>query len=325
MLGSVKSTIAIGVLVLSTTTAAFAQRPTDPALIVPQAAPALGYTLAPRAVTLPEGIEMGAPATVAFDKNGHLIVLTRGERTFFEFDETGTFVRSFGDKLFTRSHGLAIDADGNFWATDVGGHVVVKLSPQGNTLLTLGTKGEAGAWEEAAGSRKLNQPNDVEIAANGDVFVAQGHTPGPNGDARVLKFDRNGRYLAQWGGKGNAPGQFQVAHGIDIDADGLLWVADRENQRVQVFTQDGAFVKELRYAGLPCDVDIGGESIFMVNGFAGQLVELALDGGVRAALGKPGTGPGEFGEAHMLAVSPSGEIFVADSVNAALFKFVRER
>ncbi len=147
----------------------------------------------------------------------------------------------------------------------------------------------------------------------------------PNGDARVLKFDRNGRYLAQWGGKGNAPGQFQVAHGIDIDADGLLWVADRENQRVQLFTQDGAFVKELQYAGLPCDVDIGAESIFMVNGFAGQLVELALDGGVRAALGKPGTGPGEFGEAHMLAVSPSGEIFVADSVNAALFKFVRER
>jgi DNA-binding beta-propeller fold protein YncE len=268
---------------------------------------------------------MGAPATVAFDANGHLIVLTRGERTFFEFDENGAFVRSFGDKLFTRSHGLAIDADGNYWATDVGGHIVVKLSPQSEALLTLGTKGEAGAWDEASGSHKLNQPNDVAIAANGDVFVVQGHTPGPNGDARVLKFDRNGRFLKQWGGKGDGPGQFQVAHGIDIDAAGQLWVADRENQRVQVFTQDGAFVKELEYAGLPCDVDIGRDSIFMVNGFAGQLVELGLDGGVRAALGKPGTGPGEFGEAHMVAVSPRGEIFVADSVNAALFKFVRAR
>jgi sugar lactone lactonase YvrE len=306
------------------TTMAFAQRPTDPKLIVPQPAPALRYTLAPQAVALPAGTEMGAPATVAFDKNGHLIVLTRGERTFFEFDADGAFVRSFGERLFTRSHGLAIDADGNFWATDVGGHVVVKLSPQGETLLTLGVKGEAGAWDEAAGSRKLNQPNDLAIAPNGDVFVVQGHTPGPNGDARVLKFDRNGRYLTQWGGKGNAPGQFQVAHGIDIDADGLLWVADRENQRVQVFRQDGTFVKELKFAGLPCDVDIGREAIFMVNGFAGQLVELGLDGAVRAALGKPGTGPGEFGEAHMLAVSPRGEIFVADSVNATLFKFVRE-
>jgi len=303
-------------------TATLAQRPTDPALIVPQSAPALAFVLALQAVTLPAGIEMGAPATVAFDKNGHLFVLTRGERTFFEFDENGAFVRSFGERLFTRSHGLAIDGDGNLWATDVGGHVVVKLNARGETLLTIGTKGEAGAWDEAAGSRKLNQPNDVAIAANGDVFVVQGHTPGPNGDARVLKFDRNGQFLKQWGGKGTAPGQFQVAHGIDIDADGLLWVADRENQRVQLFTQDGAFVKELKYAGLPCDVDIGRESIFMVNGFAGQLVELALDGGVRAALGKPGTAPGEFGEAHMLAVSPRGEIFVADSVNATLFKFV---
>lgn len=325
MLARMRTTIAIAALALLTTTTARAQRPTDPNLVVPQTAPALGYAFEPRAVTLPDGVEMGAPATVAFDANGHLIVLTRGERTFFEFDENGAFVRSFGDKLFTRSHGLAIDADGNYWATDVGGHIVVKLSPQGDALLTLGTKGEAGAWDEAAGSRKLNQPNDVAIAANGDVFVVQGHTPGPNGDARVLKFDRNGRYLAQWGGKGNAPGQFQVAHGIDIDSDGLIWVADRENQRVQMFTQDGTFVKELKYAGLPCDMDIGRESVFMVNGFAGQLVELGLDGGVRAALGKPGTGPGEFGEAHMLAVSPRGEIFVADSVNAALFKFVRAR
>ena len=306
-------------------TAALAQRPTDPKLIVPQSAPTLRYTLASQAVTLPVGIQMGAPATVAFGKNGHLFVLTRGERTFFEFDENGAFLRSFGERLFTRSHGLAIDGDGNLWATDVGGHVVVKLNPQGETLLTIGVKGEAGAWDEAAGSRKLNQPNDVVLAPNGDVFVVQGHTPGPNGDARVLKFDRNGRYLTQWGGKGAGPGQFQVAHGIDIDADGLLWVADRENQRVQLFTQDGAFVRELKYAGLPCDVDIGRESIFMVNGFAGQLVELALDGAVRAALGKPGTAPGEFGEAHMLAVSPRGEIFVADSVNATLFKFVADR
>jgi hypothetical protein len=316
---------AVAVVSLLLATAALAQRPTDPALIVPQSAPALDYVLAPRPVELPAGIEMGAPATVAFDAAGHLYVLTRGERTFFEFDANGAFVRSFGERLFTRSHGLAIDGDGNLWATDVGGHIVVKLSPQGEPLLTLGTKGEAGAWDEAAGSRKLNQPNDVAIAANGDVFVVQGHTPGAGGDARVLKFDRTGRFIKQWGGKGAAPGQFQVAHGIDIDAEGLLWVADRENQRVQVFTQDGELVKVLAYAGLPCDLDIGRESIFMVNGFAGQLVELDLDGKVVAALGKPGTEPSEFGEAHMLAVSPRGEIFVADSVNAALFKFVKQR
>ena len=299
-----------------------AQRPTDPALLIPELAPELDYALAPSAVSLPAGITMGAPASVAFDVAGHLFVLTRGDITFFEFDENGVFVRSFGERLFTRAHGLHVDRDGNLWATDVGGHVVVKLSRDGDLLLTLGTKGEAGEWNEAAGSRKLNQPNDVTVAPNGDVFVVQGHTPGPQGDARVLRFDKNGRFLTSWGGKGNGPGQFQVAHGIDIDADGALWVADRENQRLQIFTPEGVLVRVIKYAGLPCDLDIGREAIYMVNGFAGQLLKLDLSGAVLAALGKPGNGPGEFGEAHMLAVSPKDELYVADSVNAVLLKFV---
>jgi len=93
---------------------------------------------------------------------------------------------------------------------------------------------------------------------------------------------------------------------------------------VQIFTQDGAFVRELHYAGLPCDLDIGRRSIFMVNGFAGQLLKLDVRGRVLAALGKPGTEPGEFGEAHMVAVGPSGAVYVADTVNATLTKFVEK-
>jgi DNA-binding beta-propeller fold protein YncE len=316
-------TAVVGVALLVYCSAGFAQRPTDPALLVPANAPALHYAAAPRAFDLPNGMTMGPPASVAFDSKGHMFVLTRGDKTFFEFDENGAFVRAFGDKLFTRSHGLRIDRDDNLWATDVGAHVVVKLNPRGDVLLRLGTKGEAGEWNEAAGSRKLNQPNDIAIAANGDVFVVQGHTPGPNGDARVLKFDKNGRFVKSWGGKGVGPGQFQVAHGIDIDREGRVWVADRENQRIEIFTADGAFVREIHYAGLPCGFVIGRRSIFMVNGFAGQLLELDLRGKVLAALGKPGTGLGEFGEAHMVAVSPKGEIYVADTVNATLTKFVR--
>jgi DNA-binding beta-propeller fold protein YncE len=317
-----KLTTAVAIVVFGT--AVFAQRPSDPALLVPETAPELDYTVAPSPVTLPEGVTMGATASVAFDPKGHLYVLTRGATAFFEFDERGAFVRSFGDRLFTRAHGLRIDRDGNLWATDVGAHVVVKMSPQGETLLTLGTKGEAGEWNEAAGSRKLNQPNDVVVSDSGDVFVAQGHTPGPNGDARVLKFDRNGRFVTSWGGKGSGPGQFQVAHGIAIDAKGLVWVADRENQRIQVFNQDGSFVSEMKYKGLPCSFDIGRQYIYMVNGFAGQVLRMDLNGKVLAALGKPGKGPGEFGEAHMIAVSPKDELFVADSVNAALVKFVQK-
>jgi sugar lactone lactonase YvrE len=315
---------AIGVVVILLGTSVLAQRPSDPALLVPEAAPELDYVVAPTAVTLPDGMTMGATASVAFDAKGQLFVLTRGDKTFFEFNPDGTFVRAFGDKLFTRSHGLRIDREGNLWATDVGGHVVVKLDRQGQTLLTIGTKGEAGEWNEAAGSRKLNQPNDVVIAANGDVFVAQGHTPGPGGDARVLKFDKTGRFIKSWGGKGSGPGQFQVAHGIAIDSKGMLWVADRENQRIQVFDQDGTFVREVKYKGLPCSIDIGRQFMYMVNGFAGQVLKLDLNGKVLAAMGKPGKGPGEFGEAHMIAVNQKDEIYVADSVNAALVKFVKK-
>jgi sugar lactone lactonase YvrE len=315
---------AVVIVAILLSTSVLAQRPSDPALLVPEAAPELEYVVAPTAVSLPDGMTMGATASVAFDAKGQLFVLTRGDKTFFEFNPDGTFVRAFGDKLFTRSHGLRIDREGNLWATDVGGHVVVKLNREGQTLLTIGTKGEAGEWNEAAGSRRLNQPNDVVIAANGDVFVAQGHTPGAGGDARVLKFDKTGKFIKSWGGKGSGPGQFQVAHGIAIDAKGLLWVADRENQRIQVFEQDGTFVREVRYKGLPCSIDIGRQYMYMVNGFAGQVLRLDLNGKVLAAIGKPGKGPGEFGEAHMIAVSPKDEIFVADSVNAALVKFVKK-
>ena len=305
-------------------TSVTAQRPSDPALLVPEQAPELDYVVSPTSVTLPAGTTMGATAAVAFDSNGHLWVLARGATAFFEFDAGGAYLRSFGQAMFTRAHGLRIDRDNNLWATDVGAHTVMKVSPQGEVLLTLGTKGQAGMWDEAAGTRLLNQPNDIAIAANGDVFVIQGHTPGPNGDARVLKFDRTGKYLTQWGGKGNGPGQFQVAHGAAIDAQGLLWVMDRENQRIQVFDASGTFVREMKYAGLPCSVDIGKQYVYMANGFAGQVVRLDLSGKVLAAMGRPGKGPGEFGEAHFLAVSPKDEIFVADSVNGALVKFVRK-
>ena len=316
------ATTILFVLLLSA--AASAQRPSDPALLVPQEAPAMDYVAVPSAVTLPEGVMMGPTAAVAFDANGHLWVLTRGAVAFFEFDDKGTYIRSFGDKLFTRAHGLRIDREGNLWAGDVGAHTVRKFSRDGQVLLTIGTAGEAGEWNEAAGSHKLNQPNDVAVAGNGDIFIVQGHTPGPKGDARVLKFDKAGRFLTQWGGKGTAPGQFEVAHGIAIDAKGLLWVADRENQRIQVFDQKGTYGREMKYAGLPCVMDIGRQYVYMVNGFAGQVVRMDLAGKVLAVVGRPGKGLGEFGEAHFIAVSPRQEIYVAESVNGALVKFVKQ-
>lgn len=316
-------TIAIALLISLVAIPAIAQRPSDPALLVPQTAPELDYVPAAEALSFPPRTSLnGAAAAAAFDSKGHLFILTRGNPSLYEFDDNGKFIRSFGDGLFTRSHGLRIDKDGNIWATDVNAHTVMKLDPQGKVLLTLGTKGQRGDWNET--SQLLYEPNDVIIANNGDVFVAQGHTPGATGNPRVLKFDKNGKFIKSWGGKGKEPGKFDVAHGLAFDAKGQLWVTDRENQRIQIFDQDGKYIKELKYAGLPCSLDIGRQNIFMVNGFAGQLLKLDLEGKVLAAIGKPGKGPGEFGEAHMIAVSPKGDIYVADSVNANVQKFVKK-
>ena len=303
--------------------AVFAQRPSNPALMIPQNAPALDYVAVADPLPLPAGITIGAPAGVGFTSKGHILLLNRGPQAFAEFDADGKFLRLFGDGLLTRAHGLRIDKADNIWVTDVGAHVVMKMNPQGQILLTLGTKGEAGEWNEASGSHRLNQPTDLAFGRNGDIFVVQGHTP-DGGDPRVLKFDQNGKFIKTWGGKGTEPGKFAVAHGIAVDAKGLLWVADRENQRVQIFDQDGKFIREMKYAGLPCSLAIGDRYIYIVNGFAGQLLQLNLDGRVLAAVGKSGKGLGEFGEAHALTVGPKGDIWVADSVNSAVQKFVRK-
>jgi sugar lactone lactonase YvrE len=309
--------------ILTSLTLVFAQRPSDPALLVPQTAPDLDYVSVPDPFTFPAGTTFnGAAASVAFDSKGNLWVLTRGNPSIYEFDNNGKFIRSFGEGLFTRSHGLRIDTEGNIWATDVTDHTVMKISPQGQVLMTLGTKKQRGEWNDS--THLLNEPNDIAFSRNGDIFITQGHTPGANGDPRVLKFDKTGKFIKSWGGKGKEPGKFDVAHGLAVDAKGQLWVTDRENQRIQIFDQDGKYIKELKYSGLPASLDIGPQNIFMVNGFAGQLLKLDLDGKVLAATGKPGKGLGEFGEAHMIAVSPKGDVYVADSVNATVQKFVKK-
>jgi DNA-binding beta-propeller fold protein YncE len=299
----------------------FSQRPSDPALLVPHSAPALNYVPVANPFSLPEGVTVGPAASVTFDSRGHLFVLTRGMQPIMEFDENGKYIRAFGQGLFTRTHGIRVDKAGNIWVTDVGAHIVMKLNPQGQVVQTLGTRGQAGDWNESTQSRRFTEPTDIVFAPNDDFFIVQGHNPA-GGDPRVLKFDRNGNFVKSWGGKGKDSGQFAVAHGIGIDAKNQLWVADRENQRIQVFDTDGKFIREMKYGGLPCALDIGSQNVYMVNGFAGQILQLDLDGKVLAVTGKPGNALGEFGEAHFIAVSPKAELFVAD-VTSGVHKFVK--
>lgn len=289
----------------------------DPAQM--EQVPDLGYAAVPHSLNLPDG----APSSVAITPDGHLLVFNRGAHPLAEFDGAGTLVRSFGEGLYTRPHGMRVDAEGNIWTTDVNAHTVTKMNRQGRVLLVIGVKGQAGEWNEATHSRLLNEPNDVAIGPSGDIFVVQGHG---RGDPRVLTFDSSGRFIRTWGGKGTGPGQFDIAHSIVIDAKGLVYVADRQNRRVQVFDADGTFVEEWKYAGLPCGLFIDRDGrMYLATGFAGQILELAADGRPIAATGRPGKELGQFGEAHYLTLGPGGVIYVADTVNGRLHKFVKTR
>jgi streptogramin lyase len=319
-----KKLTVIFVILLACATA-YSQRPSDPNLLIMQEGPALNLEAVPNGLTFPEGITMGVPGDLEFDSKGHLWVMSRPSATntaqaVVEFDANGKYIRSFGQGLFgNRPHGIHLDTEGNIWLSDGSNHTVVKMNPKGETLMTLGTKNQAGNWDEAAGTKLLNQPNDVVIGRNGDIFLVQGHQPNATGDPRVLKFDKTGKFIKTWGGRGTEPGKFVVAHGISLDAKGLLWVTDRENSRVQIFDQDGNFVRQIKYAGLPCSMLIRNDGIIMVNGFTGQILQLDLEGKVLGVYGKMG----EFGEAHTVTVSPKGEIFVGD-VTKGILKYVKK-
>lgn len=287
-------------------------------------APPLGYHAVETGLSLPDGIKLGASSGVAFDAQGHMWVLNRGEHPLMEFDAHGTFLRAMGEGKYNRAHGLRIAPDGSIWTTDVVGHTVMKMNRNGDVLLTLGTRGQAGTWDEAAGTRLLQEPSDIAFAPNGDVYIVQGHG---RGEGRVLRFDRSGTFITSWGGKGTAPGQFDQPHSILVTADNQLLVADRENHRVQVFDLDGKYIKEWKFKGLPCGLLIGPDrQLYLATGFSGQILRLNGDGKAVAMMGEPGPGPalGEFGEAHYMAIEPTSmDIYVADTINAKLHRFAR--
>jgi DNA-binding beta-propeller fold protein YncE len=160
----------------------------------------------------------------------------------FEFDADGNTVRSFGGGLFIWPHGIDVDAQGNVWVADAvsaergdgkRGHDVIKFSPDGEVLMTLGTPGVPGN-----DATHFNAPSDVVVAPSGDVFVADGH--GDDTNNRVVKYASDGTFLKAWGRTGYAPGEFRTLHAIAIDARGRVFVADRSNNRIQLFDQEGA-------------------------------------------------------------------------------------
>jgi len=284
--------------------------------------PPLDHVPVPNDFVLPQGMNFGSVSGVAINSKGTIFILHRGPSPLMEFEAGGKFIRAFGDGLFDRPHGLRIDAQDNIWATDVGSHVVYKFDPQGRIVLVLGVRGTAGDMHRYGHLRLFNEPNDVAIGPTGDVFVTQGHG---KGEPRIVKFDSDGNFIKAWGKQGTAAGEFDIPHSIVIDAKGLLYVADRNNQRIQVFDADGTFVRESKHPGTPCGLFIApDQTLWLAHGHAGQVMKLDLDGNVLGFAGKQGKALGQFGEAHFITVSAKDEIFVADTLNWRVQKFVKK-
>ena len=184
---------------------------------------------------------------------------------------------SLGGGLLLFPHGLHVDRDGNVWVTDAQGpnptnpntagkgHVVIKFSPQGEVLLTLGTLGVAGDGTDEL----LNTPCDVVTDADGNIYVGDGHSgqgdnAGPETVARIAKFDRAGRFLGSWGKWGGGVGEMRTPHAVDIDSRGRLIVGDRGNNRLQIFELDGTYIGELKQFGRPSGIYIADNDIIYV-------------------------------------------------------------
>jgi len=219
------------------------------------------YQLVENWAHFPEGITKWGSATgVDVDAQDNVYVFHRNESMpIVAFDHNGKFLRGWGQGMFKTTHFLRVDPFGNVWVTDRGNMQALKFNSAGKLLMTLGKKGITG---DNSSKDAFNGMADLAVAMNGDIFIADGE--GPN--SRVVKFSKNGEFLKWWGGKGIGPGEFNVPHSIAIDSKGRLYVADRSNNRIQIFDQEGKYLDQWTNFGTPWGLFIKDDLIYVVDG-----------------------------------------------------------
>jgi DNA-binding beta-propeller fold protein YncE len=287
-----------------------------------QAIPDLGYTPVPDIFKLPAGVNFGPCSGVAVRANNNILVFNRSENALMEFTPAGDWVRTMARGVFTLPHGLRIDREGNIWCTDTGAHFVAKLNADGRILMVLGIAGRACDWHHAGHLKGFDEPNDVACGPNGEIYVTQGHGKGEN---LVHKFTATGDYIKTWGGTGKEKGKFDQPHSIVINGKGLLYIADRSNQRIQVFDGDGNYLRASSHPGTPCGLALCHDQrhMMMAHGHAGKIMKLDEEGNVLGITGSQGKGPNQYGEAHYIALDRQEDIYVADTLNWRVHKLVK--
>ncbi len=283
---------------------------------------------------LPDGWSYPEVAGIATDSRGRLFVFNRSEHPLIVLNPDGSFVASLAEKLFNRPHGVHIGPDDAVYCTDDNGHVVRKLTPDGELLMTFGT-GQPSDTDIVDGDYRsltrcgppFNLPTNVALGAEGDLFITDGY-----GNARVHHFAPDGTLLHSWGEPGAGPGQFNLPHGIAVAPDGMVFVADRENSRLQLFTPQGEFVAEWTDIARPCQVFVDAEGTVYVaelgwtagmysgntppspDATGGRVSIFTREGELLARWGggSDPCGPADFFAPHDIWVDGAGNLFVGE-------------
>lgn len=264
----------------------------------------LGYSFVGDWPKLREGWELGQVVGAASDSRGRYYVYHRGSGApqLLCFDRDGEPLASWGEDVYVRPHMAECDDGDNIWLIDDGGHILYLYSPEGEILMTLGTRGVAG--EDGS---HFNKPTDIAFGPEGEFYVSDGY-----GNRRVAKFSGDLEFLGQWGSEGAGEGEFILPHGLTTDPDGIVYVADRDNWRVEVFTPDGEFIKQWTHIGRPFTIVYAHDGFFYVcDGDVGRVTKLDRQGEIVGFFGEPGEGPGQLSGAHDIAVARNGDILLA--------------